>query len=271
MKRLFILLLCLLLAASVTIPASATQSSQHLVIDDADLLSEQQERLLEEKANDLKSQYQLDVVILTVDTLQGTSAQIFADDFYDTHAYQDDGVLLLLTIQEREWYISTSGNAIEILTDYRIEQLGDAAVWHFSDGEYYDGFDAYLEKMEDYLYAHAHPQAYVYEDSINKDDYGVAEQSKIRSAPNLLLSSGIGVVVAMIVLLVMRSSMNTKKPQHSAAAYLKNGSFVIHTHQDMFLYSRTSKQRKQQSNSSGGSSVHRSSGGRRHGGGGGRF
>lgn len=271
MKRLFILLLLLLLVVSVTIPASATQSSQHLVIDDADLLSEQQERLLEEKANDLRNQYQLDIVILTVDTISGNSVQVFADDFYDTNAYQDDGVLFLLTMQQREWYISTSGNAIEMLTDYRIDLLGDAVVWHFSDGEYYDGFDAYLEKMADYLYAYTHPQAYGSEDGIKKDDYGFAEQSDIRPAPNLLLSSGIGVVVAMIVLLVMRSSMNTKKPQHSAAAYLKNGSFILHTHQDMFLYSRTSKQRKQQSSSGGGSSVHRSSGGRRHGGGGGRF
>ena len=82
----------------------------------------------------------------------------------------------------------------------------------------------------------------------------------------------IGLIAAVITLLIMRSKMNTAKPQKNAANYLKAGSFHLRQRSDMFLYSRVSRRAKPKNNTSGsGSSVHRSSGGVSHGGRGGRF
>ena len=81
-----------------------------------------------------------------------------------------------------------------------------------------------------------------------------------------------GAAIAAIVVLIMRSSMNTKRPQRSAGEYIDSSSYNLWRNQDIFLYSQVRKVRKQtQSSSGGGSSVHRSSGGRSHGGGHGRF
>ena len=91
--------------------------------------------------------------------------------------------------------------------------------------------------------------------------------------PSFLVSLLCGIVVAGMILLVMRLSMNSKRPQRCASVYMKEGSWNLTQHRDLFLYSNVTKTRKQDppKSSGGGSSVHRSSGGRSHGGGGGRF
>ena len=90
--------------------------------------------------------------------------------------------------------------------------------------------------------------------------------------PSVELSVLLGLIVAGISVLIMRSGMNTKRPKRSASDYMQKNSFHMRQQQDLFLYSNLSKVRKQEPKSSGGgSSVHRSSGGSRHGGGGGKF
>jgi len=64
----------------------------------------------------------------------------------------------------------------------------------------------------------------------------------------------IGIIVAAVVLMIMRSGMNTKQKQHSAADYMESGSYRLRLHQDLFLYSQVTKTPRQQNNSSGGSS-----------------
>ena len=88
----------------------------------------------------------------------------------------------------------------------------------------------------------------------------------------LFASLIIGLIIAAMTVLVMRSKMNTAKMQKSAANYLKDGSFRLRQRSDMFLYSRVTRTaRPKNTSSGGGSSVHRSSGGISHGGRGGRF
>lgn len=279
MKRnMIFILLSILLVFSLTVPASAS-GTLPLIVDKADLLSVEEETALEEKAQALRSEYEMDIVILTVDSLEGRSAQNYADEYYDENGYGYDeegsGILFLLAMEEREWYISTCGDAIYALTDYGIQQLGEEAIWYFSDGKYANGFYAFLTLLPNNLNS--------YDSGVPIDgqadysgDYYHGEQDTIyyyekENSPSIFLSLMIGLIAATVVILIMRSSMNTKRQQHGASGYLKAGSFHLNRHQDLFLYSNVSKVRRQQNTSKGGSSVHRSSSGRRHGGGGGRF
>lgn len=245
------------------------------VLDSAGLLSSQELIELESKADNLMTEYGMDVVILTVDSLDGQSAQNKADNFYDENGYGDNGVLFLLAMEEREWYISTCGDAIYALTDYGIQQLGDVALPYLSDGDYYAGFAAFLNALPDYFDAlNSGSPIDGYADYSGEYYHGDREKVvNYEQSPSLVLSLVIGLVVAAVTVLIMRSTMNTKRKQRSAGDYLKEGSYNLRTRQDLFLYSRVSKIRRQQNTSSGGggSSVHRSSGGRSHGGGGGRF
>lgn len=283
LKKMTSFLLALLLVLSLTISVQATTQSLPMIVDNADLLSYQEELELEALAQELRTQYRCDIVILTADSLGGKSAQDYADDYYDGNGYGYDssgtGLLFLLAMQEREWYISTCGDAISIFTDYGIQTLGETSLSCLIGDNYIDVFRLYLEILPEYF--EAHEKSTVIDGYADySGDYYHGEQETVvyyeeKTAPNLLISLAIGLVAAAITLLIMRSSMNTKRRQHSASDYLGAGSFHLTRHQDLFLYSNFSKVRRQQNTSSGnrggGSSVHRSSGGRSHGGGGGRF
>lgn len=278
MKRnLFSVLLILVFLPALLLPAQASLLGAQ-IIDSADLLSDQQMIELESKADSLMERYGMDVVILTVDSLDGQSAQNKADNFYDENSYGDNGVLFLLAMEEREWYISTCGNAIYALTDYGIQQVGFVMIPYLSGGDYYGAFDVFLDELPMYF------------DALEKgkpvdgyadysDDYYHGDREEVvyyeeDRGPSLLISLVLGIAAAGITVLIMRSNMNTRKPQRSAGAYLIQDSYQLHTMQDLFLYSRVQKIRRPENSSGsggGGSSVHRSSGGRSHGGGGGRF
>lgn len=66
--KLICLILCLLLLPSLFLSVGA---EQQYVIDNADLMSSSEEAALEEKAQALRQKYGMDVVILTVDSLDG--------------------------------------------------------------------------------------------------------------------------------------------------------------------------------------------------------
>ena len=286
MKRLTILLLTLLMVLAVTAPVFAAAPK---IIDNADLLSDTEEADLEDKAQDLADRYDMDVVILTVDSTYGSYIESYADDYYDNNGYgigpDHSGVLLVLAMDTREWAISTCGDAIYALTDYGIESLFQAMATDLSYDEYYDAFAIYLEELPRYFEAFGNgepidgyhggydgPGSYepgtrdevVYYDR----EPGFGDYLRI-----VIVSLLIGSAVGGIAILIMRGQMNTARAQTGASSYLTEGSFRLNRHLDLYLYSRVNRVRRQQNSGSrgGGSSFHRSSGGRSHGGGHGRF
>lgn len=282
-RKIFAVLICFCLICGIGIPAAAA-SQLPMVVDNAGLLSEAERNTLEEQALSLRGTYEMDIVILTVNSLKGKSAANYADDYYDQNGYgygdSFSGILFLLAMEEREWYFSTCGSAIYLLTDYDLDQLGDWIVPYLSDGDYYNAFVQYLDALPSYLDADGERQSSGRNEK--KDDYipnygnnheeivYYGQEPRIHFGISLL----IGVIAATVVILIMRSSMNTRRRQYGAGTYLKPGSYHLHTHQDLFLYSRVSKVRRQENqggHGGGGSHAHRSSGGRSHGGRGGRF
>lgn len=280
-RTLLALLLSLVLLAAV-LPCALAASDLPQVIDNAYLLSASERDALETKAAALREEYEMDVVILTVDSLHGKRPQDYADDYYDENGYgcgeEKSGLLFLISMEERDWYISTCGEAIYAFTDYGIQQVGEAALPYLSDGEYYEAFDAYLDTLPAYLSAYRSGAPLDGYADYSGDYYHGDRESVVyyeeEHSPSLVISLLIGAAAAGIAVLVMRASMNTKRLQSSAADYLEHGSFHLNRQQDMFLYSNVSKTRRPEehdNNSGGGSSVHSSSSGRSHGGGGGKF
>ena len=52
----------------------------------------------------------MDLVVVTANTLGGKSPMEYADDYYDYNGYTDDGALLLVSMEDRDWWISTKGS-----------------------------------------------------------------------------------------------------------------------------------------------------------------
>ena len=244
MKKIYI---ALLLVLCITVSVSADQRQ---IIDQAGLLSSQEVEKLETMADSIVENTQMDVVIVTVDSLGGKTAQTYADDYFDYNGYgigsDHSGVLFLIAMDERQWAVSTCGAAIQALTDREIDDMMYDLTDYLTDGNYYSAFTGFLDTVETEFSRYA--------------EYG--EMGDF-SFENVIISLVIGAVVGGVALIIMRSNMNTAKQQYGAGSYMCDGSYDLFRCHDIYLYSRTSKVRKPQNNSSG---SHRSSSGRSHGG-----
>ena len=283
MRKIVSYLLLLILLVSVTLPAYGTEEPRDQVVDYAGLLTNEEEADLQRWIREYAADLQLDIVIVTTYGTDGKGVQAYADDFYDLNGYgygsSNSGILLLLDMESREWYMSTCGDAIYIFTDYGLDQLGQEILPWLSDGEYYRAFLAWISGLSPYVKAYqagSPVDGYVppddYESPYGDEIYHYDDHVGITVKP-FPIALIVGFVAALITVLIMRSMMNTAKLQKNAANYLKEGSFHLRQRSDMFLYSRVSRTAKPKNNTSsgGGSSVHRSSGGISHGGRGGRF
>lgn len=62
-----------------------------------------------------------------------------------------NGAVLLLDMNQRQIYISTSGNMIDYLTDRRIDTILDALETEMGDENYFEAAKTYLEKTETFV------------------------------------------------------------------------------------------------------------------------
>jgi uncharacterized protein len=306
MKQLLCILLCL---AAVLAFLPGASGAAPKIVDQADILTTEQEQRLEKMAQALADTYQIDVVILTVWSLDGKTAEAYADDFFDQNGYgfgrRYSGVIFLLSMEYRDWAISTSGDAIYALTDYGIEKLFESIRHDLSDDDYYHAFRDYIRNLEPYFEALKNDNPIDGFHDADIDDYTIYDPNNSngtvyytplsQTAVMLLISVAIGLATATVSLLVMRAHMNTFRQQKDANTYITDGSFRLTQKQDIFLYERLSKRQKETDSSNshrrrrsrsssgrssfgsssrsrgGGSSTHRSSSGRIHGGRSGKF
>ena len=113
------------------------------VFDEAGLFSAEEVQELETRIDEVRDSQDADLAVLTVEDAQGESAESYADDFYDSHGLGvgDDasGILLSIDMDNREIYVSTTGYAMKVLTDARVEKVLDAAYDSVADGNYAEG------------------------------------------------------------------------------------------------------------------------------------
>ena len=253
MKKIVSILVILLLLTTVVTAAGG----QPKIVDDAGLIGASAETTLTQKAERIADTYGVDVVIVTVYSLDGKSAERYADDYFDDNGYgigsDYSGILLLISMEYREWAISTCGKCIRYFSDRMLDRIFDSMSYYLSSGNYAKAFSVYLDEVDHAL------------NSATASGSG----GSTSLVQKILISLVIGAVIGGIILAVMRSSMNTAKRQKNAGNYLVNGSFQMYRQQDIYLYSRTTRTVKEQQSS--GSSMHRSSSGRSHGGRSGRF
>lgn len=261
----FILLFSFVFAADLHFPDK--------VVDNAGLLTDAEEEALRDRIAEVIRRYECDIVILTVGSIvDGTSVRSFADDYFDYNGYgignDADGILLLISMEERDWYISTSGSAIRAFTDYGIEYIGEQITDGLGSGDYKEAFDKFVSLCDAFL-----------EQAATGDPYDVENAFKEPKTLSdyifyLFISVAIGAVIAFIITSSMKSKLKTILPQRSAHAYIKEDGVRLTNSKDLYLYStvsRTAKPKDTNGGGRGGSSTHTSSSGRSHGGGGGKF
>ena len=235
------------------------------MVDNADILTDEEEAELEGILDEISERQQLDVVVATVDSLEGKTPMEYADDFYDYNGYgfgeNKDGVILLLSMEARDWWISTTGYGITVFTDAGIQYLSEKFLPYFGDDEYMDGFKEFATWSDQFI-----TQA-------NEDEpYDSGSMPKEKAGIKWVgYSILIGFMLSFIIACIKRSSMKSIVQQHSAAEYTRPGSVNMTYRNDRFIRKHTTSRKIEKSSSSSGSSTHTSSSGSSHGGGGGKF
>ncbi len=236
------------------------------LVDDADLLDSSEEEELESELDEISERQQFDVVVVTVNSLEGKTSQDYADDFYDYNGYgygsDHDGVLLLVSMEDRDWYISTTGYGITAITDAGREYISDQFVSYLSDGEYLEAFETYANLCDEFVTQADTGEAY---------DSGNMPKGEYAWALYLGIAILVGLLIALIIVECMRRQLKSVRMQNSAENYVKKGTMIIDGKYSHFLYAQTTRRKKPEPSTSSGSSTHVSSSGTTHGGGGGKF
>lgn len=251
MKKYCIVFLALLLclAMPLTVCAAAPR-----LVDQAGLLTVDQQAEILNGLDSLSSKHGMDLVIVTTETLNGMEPMDYADDFFDYNGYREDGILLLISMEDRDWWISTCGDGITAMNDDAIELTGERFTDYLSSGDYAEAFRIYMDTCDEMI--------------IRAKD-GDPYKAPFSFFSNLMICLIIGFVVGLIATLIMKGQLKSVQFQSGAADYMKPGSLNVTHRQDIFLYRDV--QRREKPKSSSGSGTHTSSSGRSHGGGGGKF
>lgn len=279
-KKLCTIFLALLLSVIMAYPAFAVSDMQRFV-DEAGLLTGSEGSELLEQLNEISERQQVDVVIVTVNSLEGASAMEYADDFYDVNGYgfgnEKDGILFLISMEERDWYISTSGFGITAFTDAGLQYIVDMILSDLSEGDYAWAFTTFAEMCDDYITEAKTGKPYDV-DHLPKDPFELIF--------DLVVALAIGFVIALIATGIMRLKLRSVYSKTEADSYVKKGSLKLTKKNDLYLYKHVDRREKPKeeekkdtsstastvsTRSSGGSTTHKSSSGKKHGGTGGKF
>lgn len=273
-KKLYTIFFILLLSILMAFPTFAANDIQRFV-DNAGLLTNNEGKELLDKLNEISKRQQMDVVIVTVHSLNGASAMEYADDFYDANGYgfgnEKDGILLLISMEERDWYITTAGFGITAFTDAGLEYISEMILNDLSEGDYAWAFATFAEMCDDYITQAKTGDPYDV-DHLPKDPFGLLF--------NLIVALVIGFVISLIATGIMRSKLKSVRTQTKASNYVKKDSLKLTKKNDLYLYKHISRREKPKEEntahsdsprSSGGTSTHTSSSGKKHGGTGGKF
>lgn len=254
------------------LPASATEELLRIV-DMADLLSDGEEADLKDLLDEISRRQQVDIVVVTVDSMEGESAEVYADDFYDYNGYGfgdgRDGILLLVSMEEREWYISTTGYGITAITDAGREYISETFVADLSEGDYAGAFTSFANLCDDFI-----------TQAKTGDPYDVGNLPGDMAGflvGSFAISFAIAFIIALTATGIMRGQLKTVHSRPVADTYMKWDSMQLTKKNDLYLYRNIDRRKKPEkdssdsSGSSGGSTTHTSSSGTTHGGGGGKF
>lgn len=242
------------------------------VYDFADLYNDEEELEIYNKISEFITSTDMDMAVVTIDVNDKHSAMVYADDFYDYNEFgigeSHSGLLFLVDMDTREIYMSTSGDAISIYTDSRIDNILDSIFSYFSSKSYAYGTERFIDLALSYS-------------KINSSDdsgYRITDNGElVRDYRGVYSVFIIALVVTIISLLVMASMNKMVHKANSAVSYLKKGTKNVTKINEVFLGSHVSKVRIDTDSGSiggshgGGSSTHTSSSGSSHGGGGHSF
>lgn len=226
------------------------------VWDQAGLLTEEEADSLNENCQQIAENHEVGVSIVTVDDFGGGDIKEWQNRFYAEYDLgvgdSDSGVMLAISMAERDWGIVAFGDARNVFTTYCRERIAGEFLDDLSAGNYFDSFSTYLQLCDKFLTAAEEGEPYSEEEPYE-------EEISIWAIVGVAFL--ISLIVSLLIVMSWKKSMRTRVQQNEAAMYLKKESFALTKNTDMFLYhtiNRSAKPKNQESGNSGGMSSNSS-------------
>ncbi len=248
------------------------------IYDFANLISDEEEKILFDKIENYIEKYKMDFVLLTIDRNNKMSTERYGEDFFifNYFGFEDkkrSGSLFILDMQNRNYHLVTSGSMIKYLDDARIDDILDSVFDDIKGQNYFTAFERVISKLDNY--GTSVPSSNT---GIIIDSNGVPHRAK---RPSILISIIMGLIIAFAYVMINISKHKGIVLATGAAQYLDSNKTDIYKKNDKMISTHTSvvtipKDPPSSHGSSGshhigGSSFHSGGGGHSFGGGGRHF
>ncbi len=287
MKKITAFIYTLLLTVALIIPGVCTHADSGYLVDNIGLLSDEDASAIGERLDGLKSDYDIDVAIVTTDDLNGKSHEAYADDYSDENfGINADSVVFLRykNGSDKKVWISTSGVCFQVFYDNYIDHILDEIESDFMYERYGNAFNTFLDEVERGIKQYREDGTIIKNHTTNsgktdyddENDVSFSELTTSQKVWTLLRKAVIpfivGIVIAFIIVSKLKKDLKSVYKASEAKNYEKLGSFKVTDLSEKFLGKSVSRVKIESSSSSSGgsfhSSGHHSSGGGFHGGGG---
>ncbi|MBR6530217.1 MAG: TPM domain-containing protein [Clostridia bacterium] len=252
-KRLLSLLIALVICLGTAVCCVSAENTaldyseqtECLLYDLADLLNRSEEVELCKKLEQVSAAYNAQITVVTMNEYDGTNFDAYINRYYYTMQFgygtKRDGVMLLISMAERDWGIVSNGFAGVAVNSNTIDEISEEVVPYLSDGDYLAAFSKFADECDYYLNGH-----------LNGFPFEFTE--------NLLISLVLGIIFGLTVAFILKGQLKSVRKQSTANVYVRQGSMVVTVQNDLYLYSHTTRRKKESPSSGGGGGSARSSG-----------
>ena len=294
MKKIISILTVLAIVLGLSMTAFA--ASYDRLDDQANAMSENDQAEAAAVLDEVSAELEADLVFVTVNNsiLAGKTEEEYADDYYDSHLYSVDGVILLLNVENGNGWFSTAGKGINAFSTYNMQDCVDAMSIYLQARDYAGAVKAFANKAKEYFNSAANGEIVDidgngnqgYEEVDPYDPYYQPREKTPATFGNILLTIFIAFVIAFLISLiitaVMKNQMKSVISASDADQYVDPNQCHITGSRDRFLYHTVTVVPIQRQDNrpgpgsmggrpGGGSPTHVSHSGTTHGGGGFKF
>ena len=244
---------------------SIAMNSVPCVVDLSGILTQDQVQSLEETSKQISQAYECAVYTIIVDDYAdyGGSVRSAAEAIYVTNelGYGEgkDGVMLLLSMDDRDYSLIAYGYGNTAFTDYGKDVLVDEFLDDFRYDDWYSGLQDYVNTSGEMLRLarEGNPvDGYVDDSEYTNGSYGEEFAYKGKHGPSagmifftvILLP----LAIAGIVCLIQKGKMKSVRSAYTAADYAVPGSMQLWVNQDIFTHTTEHRVRIQTESRSGG-------------------
>lgn len=207
-----------LMMSTVSFAAAEDVEFDLMVVDYPDILTDEEASQLDSMAWDMTQRYGCAVYIMITDTLDGMEAweynELLHRDLSLGYGPDKSAVILLLSMNERQYDIMAHGYGNTVFTDYGKEVMAERFLEHFAYDDWYMGFYVYLQTCDEFLALASEGEPF----DIGSDGAGGGFGATLIG---VIIAIVISCLIAIGICLIFRAQMKTAKKATQAKEYAK--------------------------------------------------